>query len=335
MDRILSEIIPYLPSSAATELFHISETEQINLREIRIKEDCPLLLVGAFGRKILSKTLHIKSDIETSFRKICASSAYSHRNEIRAGYVTIPGGHRVGIMGTAVLGEQGTVEGIRDIYGLSFRIAREFDTESEELLNRIYQDRRVRNFMIVGPPCSGKTTVLRSLIRKLSQHVQVSVVDEREELFPATRPIPVGCDVLRCYPKAIGILQCLRTLSPRVVACDEIGTMEEVSAMMDGLRSGVSLLVSAHAYSSEELFYRPPVRELILGGGIDLVAFLDPHRAGRIIQYTEREDLLVQMDSVVSGVSSVRGSRGDLCSATVCPPPTDRTNLAADSLSSP
>ena len=308
MDRILSEIIPYLPPSAAAVLSQIPEVQQVNLREIRIKEKCPLLLVGAFGRKIQSDTVYTKSDIETSFRKICASSAYSHRNEIRAGYITIPGGHRVGIMGTAVLGEQGSVEGIREIYGLSFRVAREFDTESEELLKRTYREGRVRNLMIAGPPCSGKTTVLRSLIRKLSEYVQVSAVDEREELFPATRSVPIGCDVLRCYPKAVGILQCLRTLSPRVIACDEIGTMEEVSAMMDGLRSGVSLVVSAHAYSSEELFYRPPVRELILGGGIDLVAFLDPLRAGKIVQYTEREELCVEMDRVVSGVPSLRGS---------------------------
>ncbi len=309
----MSEILPYLPPSVATYLSRFSQSEQESLREIRVKEGCPLLIVGRFGRRIDDFIIHTKSDIETSFRKICASSAYSHRNEIRAGYVTIPGGHRVGIMGTAVLGEQGTVEGIRDIYGLSFRIARDFDLQSDEILKRIYQNGRIYNLMLVGPPCSGKTTVLRSLVREVSQHVQVSVVDEREELFPASRPVPVGCDVLRGYPKAVGILQSLRTLSPRVIACDEIGTMEEVSAMMDGLRSGVSLVVSAHAYSKEELFYRPPVRELFLGGGIDLVAFLDPCNAGKIIKIMEREDLCVEMDHVISGVSALCGGQRDLC----------------------
>ncbi len=307
MDSVLSEILPYLPPQASSSISLLSKAEQEGLREIRIKAECPLLLYSASGRQIYPQTVHTISDIETTFRKVCASSAYSHRNEIRSGFVTLPGGHRVGIMGTAVLGAEGTVEGIRNVYGLSFRISRQFDTETEGVLAQILQQDRIRNLMLLGPPCSGKTTVLRSIAKRLSEQVPVSVIDEREELFPPSHPVPVGCDVLRSYPKAVGILQSVRTLSPRVIVCDEIGTREEVSAMMDGLRSGVSLIVSAHAHSVSELFQRPPVRELFLEGGMDLVAFLDPARVGKIAKFAEREDLCVEMDNAVAGVSSLRG----------------------------
>lgn len=312
MDQILEEVIPYLPEKTAKAVRSLSDTEQKNLREIRIQWDNPTLLYTNEGRKICPETLHTKEEIESVFRRICASSAYAHRNEIRAGFVTMPGGHRVGIVGTAVLGENGTVEGVRDICGLNIRIAREYDASLQSILPHICVDGRIRNMMLLGPPCSGKTTVLRAIAKELSRTVPVSVIDEREELFPSFRPAPVGCDVLRGYPKSVGILQALRTLSPRVIVCDEIGTAAEVCAMMDGLRSGVSLIVSAHAYSAEELLQRPPIRQLFFAGGIDVAVFLDPHRVGTVCDIKEREDLRAEMSYADSGISSLCGLRRDL-----------------------
>ncbi len=312
MSEILGEILPYLPGevSSAIEKYpsHIRKTFQ----EIRMKSGCPLLLISGTERLICRDVLVDIQDVEQTFRKICASSAYTHRNEIRSGYVTIPGGHRVGILGTAVLGEDGRVEGMREIYGLTFRIARDYTLTLPSLMNCICEENRIKNLLLLGPPCSGKTTVLRSVARELAQKYQVCVVDEREELFPSSRPVPVGCDVLRGFPKAVGILQGLRTLSPRVVVCDEIGTGEEVTAMLDGLRSGVSLVVSAHAYSVEEIFQRPPVRELFQSGGIDIVALLSPKKLGEVVEIKERKDLIVEMYHDDSGFSSVRGMRGSI-----------------------
>ncbi len=314
MDHIVGEILPYLPDRAIGTISSLSDAELLDLREIRIKADQPLLLCSGAGRRICSDSVHTKAEIDTAFRKICASSSYTHRNEIRAGFVTIPGGHRVGIVGTAVLGEGGRVEGMREICGLCFRIAREYSVALDPILPHMCHGDRIRNLLILGPPCSGKTTVLRAISKALSQRVPVSVIDEREELFPSSRPVPVGCDVLRGYPKAAGIMQALRTLSPRVIVCDELGTAAEVSAMMDGLSSGVSLVATAHAYSSEEWLRRPPVRELFFAGGIDVVAFLDPARAGRVCEIREREDLCVEMRHADSGVSSVCGMRDRLFS---------------------
>ncbi len=312
MDRVLKEVIPYLPEKTADSIESLPAKEQENIREIRIKAENPTLLYTSSGRQTCHDAVHTKSEIEASFRKICSSSAYSHRNEIRAGFVTVPGGHRVGIVGTAVLGEDGRVEGMRDICGLSFRIAREYDVCLDMLLPQILQKDRIRNLLLLGPPCSGKTTVLRSVAKALSQKVQVSVIDEREELFPQSRPVPPGCDVLRGYPKAMGILQALRTLSPRVVVCDEVGDTSEVSAMMNGLHGGVSLVVSAHAYSVEEFLQRPPVRDLFFAGGIDVAVFLSRDPVGTVEQIVEREELRVKISDVDADISPLRGMRRNL-----------------------
>ncbi len=312
MDLAIKEVLPYLSEKTAKIIESFPEEKLKDLREIRIKAENPSLLCFGSGRQVCPDAVHTKSEIESVFRKVCASSAYTHRNEIRSGFVTIPGGHRVGIMGTAVVSEDGKVEGMRDIYGLLFRIAREHDAALEQILPHIYDGSRIRNVMLLGPPCSGKTTVLRAIAKELSKSVSVSVIDEREELFPSSRPVPVGCDVLRGYPKATGILQALRTLSPGVMVCDEIGTAAEVSAMLDGLRSGVSLVVSAHAYSGEELMQRPPVRDLFLAGGIDVAVFLDPVRVGTVCNIKERKDLCAEIHSLDSGISSLLGVRGGL-----------------------
>ena len=312
MDYILEEVVPYLPEKVAKIVDSLSETEQRDLREIRIQCNNPTLLYSGSGRQIFPLAIPSKSEIESVFRKICASSTYSHRNEIRAGFVTIPGGHRVGIVGTAVLGEGGMVEGVRDVCGLSFRIAREHPVDLNEILPQIYRNGRIRNLMLLGPPCSGKTTVLRGIAKELSRRVQVSVIDEREELFPSSRPIPLGCDVLRGYPKSVGILQALRTLSPRVIICDEVGTAAEVSAMMDGLRSGVSLVVSAHAYSAEELMQRPRCgRGLLQGESMSRYFWIRSAWAPFVIS-KKGKICFVEMVFVDSGISDLCGMRCSL-----------------------
>ena len=312
MNHIDTEILPYLPSAVSSALYGLGDEWLNDLREIRIRVKAPLLLIFGRGRRVFDGVFCSKEDLDSTFRKVCGSSAYTHRNEIRSGFVTLAGGHRVGIVGTAVLGEFGKVEGMRDVVGLVFRVARDCDVAVDGLISRILCEGRIRNGLIVGPPCSGKTTVLRALVRKLSQRVQVAVVDERSELFPSLDSVPVGCDVLRGYPKPTGILQALRTLAPSVIVCDEIGNLDEVTAMADGLRSGVSLLASAHAHSSEELFRRPPIRDLITLGGIDFAAFLRHDAVGEVGKVLDEEALRNALAEVSSSVPVVRGDRVDL-----------------------
>lgn len=304
----IREIALYLPSASAAELECLSLSDRQDLREIRMKCGCPMLLTLGRSRRVCGH-IHTKEEVDATFRKICASSSYSHRNEIRAGYVTLPGGHRVGIVGSAVIGEMGKVEGMRDIVGFSFRVARDCAISVDKLYSNMCVSGQVRNLLIVGPPCSGKTTVLRSLARRLAEEMQVAVIDEREELFPGTRQVPIGCDVLRGFPKAAGILQALRTLAPSVIVCDEIGTEAEVSGMADGLRSGVALLASAHAYTPQELIRRPPVRRLISLGGVDVAAFLDREHLGSVCKIMEREELCAEVHRFGDDFSELCGVR--------------------------
>lgn len=308
METSVRDVISYLPEKAAAEIGSLPLSRQADLREIRIKTDGALLLTFGDGRRFVDGVRFRREDVEASYRMVCGSSVYSHRRELREGYVTLRGGHRVGILGSAVLGEGGKIEGVRDVYGLVFRIARDPTVDVSALKARILTSTRIRNLMIVGPPGSGKTTVLRALARELSRSVQVAAVDEREELFPPSRPCPEGCDLLRGYPKAVGILQALRILGPRIVVCDEIGSEEEVCAMGDGLRCGVSLLCTAHAYTREELFSRPPIRRLIALGGVDLVAFLDPNRVGKVKKITERKEIIAENTDASDDFSVLSGN---------------------------
>ena len=332
MDRYLGEVAPYLPEKVRRILVGMEDSDQRVIREIRIKVGSPLLIIRGGDRRVYSDAIHTKEELDNTFRRICASSSYTHRNEIRSGYVTLPGGHRVGILGSAVLSDSGRLEGMRDIYGLVFRIARDIPLSVPSLSEAMFRGGRIRNLLIAGPPCSGKTTVLRSLCKALAQRCQVSVVDEREELFPGNRILPVGCDVLRGYPKAVGILQALRTLSPQVVICDEIGTSDEIRAMADGLRSGVSFVVSAHAFDEYDLLLRPPVRRLIFGGGVDLVAFLDPLSVGTVKYIKERQAFCREIPASADGVSSVFRDGCNLSDGSDLPEAAGSSDAGADSI---
>jgi len=323
VDDVIREVIPYLPEEAAKVMEELSVTERKNLREIRIKTDGALFITLGYERRVFPRVSFSKGEVEACFRKVCGSSAYTDRHEIREGFVTLSGGHRVGILGTAVMGEDGKVEGIRDVTGLVFRISRDLHVDVSALMRRMILPDRVRNMMIVGPPGSGKTTVLRALTRALAERIQLAAVDEREELFPLSRPVPVGCDVLRRFPKPAGILLALRNLGPQMIVCDEIGTEVEVNAMGDGLRGGVGLLCTAHAYSVSELVSRPPVRRLSDLGGLDLIALLDPERIGSVHMILERKSLFGEDGSSVSDLCSLSGNGDSVRVGSVLPAASD------------
>ncbi len=189
------------------------------------------------------------------------------------GYITAPGGHRIGLCGQAVV-KSGRMEGLREITSLCIRVARDVPNIAGELGNHS------ESILILGKPGSGKTTLLRDLIRQRSRQGSVSVVDERGELFPAGSGFEQGSrtDVLTGCSKAQGIEMLLRAMSPVTIAVDEITSEEDQQAILKAGWCGVSLLATAHASCAGDLFRRPVYKPLAQSGLFDTVVTLMPDK---------------------------------------------------------
>lgn len=271
-----------------------------DVQEIRIRAEKPIVL--SMGRKTMfvDKAFELSEsmenavtasfeDIVASFQNVCCYSVYSHQNEIKNGFVTMGSGHRVGLCGTAVI-SHGEISSVRDISSLNIRIAREIPDAAEELLQRVGSVEG--GLLIVGMPCSGKTTILRDLARRISLGIgcrimRTSVVDERSELSGTYAGIARNdlglSDILNGYSKHEGIMQALRTLSPEAIICDEIGTSADMRAIEQGINAGVSIVATIHAGSYRELLARSQGKALINSGAFRTVVILESREnAGKI-----------------------------------------------------
>jgi stage III sporulation protein AA len=215
------------------------------------------------------------------------SSLYAAEEEMKHGFLTLPGGHRVGIVGEAVL-NNGELQTLKHISGLNVRIAQEIQGRAVQVLPKLIRaDGLLYHTLILSPPRAGKTTLLRDLIRNLSdgnpvlnlRGQTVGVVDERGELAGMWQGIPaynLGCrtDVLDGCPKRMGISILVRSMSPSIIAVDELGHPQDVEAVLDALRTGVSILSTAHASTLEEAMERPSLKELFAFGVFERVIVL-------------------------------------------------------------
>lgn len=217
-----------------------------------------------------------EDDLREAWRLVTASSVYALEEELRRGYITLPGGHRVGIAGKAVL-SAGQVKTQKEITSLNYRVAKEIKGGGERLLPFLYGEDGFENTLVFSSPCAGKTTLLRDLTRLLANGSppypphNVAIVDERSELaatFMGRARFDIGdlTDVLDGFPKSEGMLLAVRSLSPAVIVTDEIGNREDRYAVAEAVRSGIRLLLSVHAGSLAELTCRPVVAELMEEG---------------------------------------------------------------------
>lgn len=274
-------------------LLSVASDVKSNAQEIRLRCGRPLEIVMPDGSVFVlanSKTSYLvqqglaivsPNDVEECFRIVCGYSVHTHQSNICNGFVTISGGHRAGIIGTAVV-NSGNISAVRDISSINIRISREFKGIAQPLFNIIAQH-GFKSVIIAGAPSSGKTTVLRDLARMLSSaeggFKHTVIIDEREEIAACSAGIPqndvgVCCDVLSSYPKKHGLMVALRTMSPDIIVMDEVGSVDEVEDIKNGLNSGVNFFLSLHASSKADLLRRPQLVKLIQTGEFCGVALL-------------------------------------------------------------
>ena len=280
-----------------------------NAADIRLRLNRPLTIStrdgvyfpsndGGILQAIPDKAVIItKTDLLDTYNRICRYSVYSVQNELINGFVTVSGGHRAGICGTAVI-NSGKIVNIRDISSINLRIAREVKGCAEKLIKKIENTKS--GVLICGEPSSGKTTILRDLARNISikENKNISLIDERGELAAPVCGInqnDVGlCDVFCGYPKHKAVEQALRCMSPEYIICDEIGTDEDLKAVESCVNSGVTVIAALHAKSKNELLGKPNALRLLKTGAFGTVVFLKSRKnAGEISSVETTGDLLV------------------------------------------
>ncbi len=275
-------------------LMSLPDSIKSTAQEIRLRCGRPVMVCGLFGDVFLTEngresyilsTSAVKAtitDVEECFRIICGYSVHTHQGSICSGYVTVQGGHRAGIVGTAV-NLNGEINAVREVSSVNIRIARQFKGIAEDLLARISSLER-KSVIIAGAPSSGKTTVLRDLARLLSSQEgcfqKTVIVDEREEIAACFNSVPqndvgISSDVLTGYRKSEAVTIALRSMSPQNIIIDEITTLDEAEKIESGLNSGVNFYLTAHAADRYELMRRKPIKRLLETGEFGAVAFLD------------------------------------------------------------
>lgn len=281
-------------SKRLSDLFlAMDKSDKDRIREIRIRNRRPVTVITDKGAELLTPSgrltqiysdLVLKTDeneVSEIFRRLCGYSVHSFADAINRGYITIKGGHRAGVAGTAVT-ENGKITAVRDICAINLRIAREIKGAADDIV-KMFFSHGLCSVIIAGPPSSGKTTVLRDLARLLGGeeggYARTVIIDEREEIAACVNGVPgndigVTCDVLSGYPKSEAVLIALRSMSPENIIIDEIGSMEEVKAVEQGLNSGVRFILSIHASSKGDFLSRPQAIRLIQTGAFSGVVFL-------------------------------------------------------------
>lgn len=247
----------------------VDELGRKDLRELRLRRGRGPMLVFD-GRTWELPGLVTQEDLRFALN---AASQYSPwaAETMAKGYLTLRGGHRMGLCGETVV-KGGCVTGFRTVTSLCIRVARDLKQEVEA------DSETWGSILILGAPGWGKTTLLRSLARKLSERHQVAVVDERQELFPAGFSRGRGLDVLSGCGKAFGLDLVLRTMSPQYIALDEITAQEDAQALTQAAGCGVKLLATAHASGREDLGRRPCYRRLLEEGIFDTLLILHPDK---------------------------------------------------------
>ena len=253
-------LLSLLPARLADALRRLSVSRPEELR----LHACRYAAVRADGCTHQTDVILSEAEMSQTLRRMCEGSLYAYAETINRGYLTLEGGVRVGVCGSAAT--QGSqVIGVNRVTGLTVRIPHAVAVDTEPLWRYLSTLRSQTGLLIYSPPGVGKTTLLRALALRLSSaplRRRTVVVDSRAELSPTLGGEALDLDVLIGYPRACGIEIAVRSLCAEVVLCDEIGSDEDAAAVLSAANCGVPLIATAHASDVRELLLRPPLRRL-------------------------------------------------------------------------
>ena len=298
------------------------------LQEIRLRIGAPLLVVyggeeyfvdctGKFTYEAGKAFLVNQREIRETMEYISNYSMYAFEEELRQGYITVQGGHRVGVAGKMIW-ERAGAKNMKHISFLNIRLAHEVIGCSDCLLPYLLQEKELCHTLIISPPRCGKTTLLRDLIRQLSnggrhhEGMTIGVVDERSELGACYLGVPqnnLGCrtDILDGCPKVDGMMMLVRSMAPQVIAVDEVGSSEDVEAMEYVMNCGIHLLATAHGNSIEDIKNKPVLGRMVRERVFERYVLLQPGKVGQIqAVFDERGTILLS------------GERGVLSDRQIC-----------------
>ena len=243
----MHKIMDVLPSTIKV---HMQDIDINSLTEIRLRVNQKLRF--RYGTMEIEKPyIVILQDITDILKKVSTNSIYSIQNEINNGYITAPGGNRIGLVGEVVI-DNGEIKNVKNILSMNVRLCHEVIGCSDCIINTIYKNKEVLNTLIISPPGCGKTTILRDIVRTISNDGKnVGIVDERNEIaavYKGATTLDVGTrtDVISNVNKPYGINILTRSMGLEVIATDEIGGEKDEDAIFDAVYSGVKLLLTAH-----------------------------------------------------------------------------------------
>lgn len=287
--KLSDEILNSLSINLRTKIKNI-QNQSIDIEEIRLRTNKPLIINsnsrdyfyndknGNLDLTIKQPYIVRKEDIEETFQIICKYSVHSFIDDIKKGFITLRGGHRIGIVGKVII-ENGQVKNIKHISSLNIRISKEIKGCSKKVLQHIIKNKNeINNTIIISPPQCGKTTILRDIVRNISdgnreygfEGVKVALIDERNEIAGscmgiAQLDVGIRTDIMETCPKDLGIMMVLRSMSPNVIVTDEIGNEREIKALYTALNGGVSLITTVHGDSIEDILHRQELKNLLDG----------------------------------------------------------------------
>lgn len=305
------EAIDGLSTSLKTKLALIPAHMTYHIHEIRLRHNSPIAI--STGSRVMflgtDGVLHNKpnthcaittqSEMEASYVSLCGYAVHTHQEEINQGFISLKGGHRVGLAATAVYDDKGNIKNVRAVSSYVIRVSRGFVGVSLPIVYSLLSH-SLEGVLIAGVPGSGKTTILCDLAMQLSSGEvitprAVAVIDERGEIAPRLAGVSgINCELLCGYRKDEGIITAVRALAPSLLLCDELGGKKDVEAILWALNCGVPIITTIHGKSLEELLRRPTAHQLIASGAFRHLVLLagpdNPCKVKEVVRLDEYVD---------------------------------------------